>query len=128
MDNVREGRIIAAWSLLDFCREKGSKMSIGPNKDKDGNEFMSIEFNNGVKRTFVDFGEKLKDGLTKDEILSNFDQLQVVELQTLPEVLEKRMKLKAEGKNVQLETYKLCPVHQREGWETIDVFAQLGIS
>jgi len=120
-----ENRIINSWSLLAFAQMKGADVAVGTCKAADGTQFQAISFSNGNQRTFVDFGESLQPGLSIQEIVANANDLQVVQLTTLPEVLERRQAKAAQtGKEIQLETYKLCK--KGEGsWQTVNLFAAL---
>lgn len=96
-------------------------MRVGTCTAKDGTQFPAVAFNDTEgHRTFVDFGNSLEGGLTFEEICAQADDLQVVELETLPEVLARR---KAEGR--QLETYKLCKVGEFS-WKGGSLKAALG--
>ena len=117
---TENSRIINHWSLIMFSELKGDDMRVGTCTAKDGTKFPAVAFNDGKNRTFVDFGSSLEGGLTFEEICAQADDLQIVELETLPEVLERR---KAAGK--QLETYKLCKVGEFS-WKGGSLKAALG--
>lgn len=120
-----ESRIIRSWSLLAFAQTFGGDVAVGTCKGQDGKEFQAVAFNNGSKRTFVDFGESLQPGLSLEEIVASVNDLQVVELQTTPEVLARRQaKAATTGKPVQLETYKLCKVGE-SSWKSVNLFAAI---
>lgn len=122
-----ESRIINSWSLFTFAQLKGADVAVGTCKASDGTSFQAVTFSQGNRRTFVDFGESLAPGLSLQEIVANANDLQVVELQTLPEVLERRQAKAAQtGKEVQLETYKLCKKGE-SGWQSVNLFAALGM-
>ena len=121
-----EGRIINHWSLIAFAQTFGAEVAVGNCHAADGTEFPAVSFTKGDKRTFVDFGESLKEGLTFEEICAQANDLQVVELQTLPEVLARRVqKAKETGKEVQLETYKLCKKGE-SSWKGGNLLVALG--
>lgn len=120
-------RIINSWSLFAFAQLKGADIAVGTCTADDGTSFQAITFNQGSKRTFVDFGESLNGGLSFEEICAQANNLQVVELQTLPEVLERRRTKAAQtGREVQLETYKLCKKGE-SSWHGGNLFAVLGM-
>lgn len=120
-------RIIASVSLLAFAQTHGADISVGTCTAQDGTTFPAVAFTNGTKRTFVDFGKSLEGGLTFEEICAQAQELQVVELETLPEVLERRRQKALEtGKPVQLETYKLCKKGEST-WHGGNLFAALGM-
>lgn len=122
-----ESRIIKSWSLIAFAQEKGADIAVGTCTAQSGEKFQAATFSNGEKRTFVDFGESLQPGLSVQEIVANANDLQVVELQTLPDVLARRQAKAAQtGKPVQLETYKLCKKGE-SSWQTVNLFAALGM-
>ena len=124
---AQENRIINSWSLLAFAQMKVGDLAVGTCKAADGTAFQAVSFSNGNQRTFVDFGESLKEGLSLQEIVANANDLQVVELQTLPEVLLRRQQKAAQtGKEVQLETYKLCKKGETT-WQSVNLFAALGV-
>lgn len=123
----KENRIIKSWSLIAFAQEKGADIAVGTCTPQSGETFQAATFSNGEKRTFVDFGESLQPGLSVQEIVANANDLQVVELQTLPDVLARRQAKAAQtGKEVQLETYKLCKKGE-SSWQTVNLFAALGM-
>ena len=122
-----EGRIIRSWSLLAFAKEKGADVAVGTCQSSDGSKFQAVTFTKGDKRTFVDFGESLQPGLTFDEIVANANDLQVVELTTLPDVLARRQaKAAATGKPLQVETYKLCKKGENS-WQGGNLLVALGL-
>lgn len=119
------GRIINSVSLFAFAQEKGADIAVGMCKDSTGVEFPAITFTKDGKRTFVDFGKSLEGGLSFEEICAMANDLQVVELETLPEVLERRVaKAKETGREPQLETYKLCKKGE-SSWHGGNLFAAL---
>lgn len=123
----KENRIIKSWSLFAFAQEKGADIAVGTCTAQSGETFQAVTFSNGKKRTFVDFGESLQPGLSVQEIVANANDLQVVELQTLPGVLARRQAKAAQtGKEVQLETYKLCKKGE-SSWQSVNLFAALGM-
>ena len=127
MAQNNEGRIIKSWSLIAFAQEKGADIAVGTCPGQDGSTFQAVSFSQGDKRTFVDFGKSLQPGLSVQEIVANVNDLQVVELQTLPEVLARRQAKAAQtGKPVQLETYKLCKKGETT-WQSVNLFAALGM-
>lgn len=127
MAQNNSNRIINSWSLLAFAQMKGADVAVGTCKAADGSTFQAVSFSQGDKRTFVDFGESLQPGLSVQEIVANANDLQVVELQTLPEVLARRQAKAAQtGKPVQLETYKLCKKGENS-WQSVNLFAALGM-
>lgn len=122
-----ESRIINSWSLFTFAQLKGADVAVGTCKASDGTSFQAVTFSQGNQRTFVDFGESLAPGLSLQEIVANANDLQVVELQTLPDVLARRQAKAAQtGKEVQLETYKLCRKGE-SSWQSVNLFAALGM-
>lgn len=122
-----ESRIINSWSLFTFAQLKGADVAVGTCKASDGTSFQAVTFSQGNRRTFVDFGESLAPGLSLQEIVANANDLQVVELQTLPDVLARRQAKAAQtGKEVQLETYKLCRKGE-SSWQSVNLFAALGM-
>lgn len=127
MAQNNSNRIINSWSLLAFAQTFGGDVAVGTCMAADGTAFQAVSFSKGDKRTFVDFGESLQPGLSVQEIVANANDLQVVELQTLPEVLVRRQaKAAATGKPVQLETYKLCKKGE-SSWQSVNLFAALGM-
>lgn len=126
METKNESRIINSVSLFAFAKAHGGNIAVGMCKAEDGTEFPAVTFSDGKKRTFVDFGKSLEGGLTFEEICAQVNDLQVVELKTLPEVLERRKaKAAATGKEVQLETYKLCKTGETS-WHGGNIFTALG--
>lgn len=127
MAQNNEGRIIKSWSLIAFAQEKGADIAVGTCQGQDGSTFQAVSFTQGDQRTFVDFGESLQPGLSFEEIVANVNDLQVVQLATLPEVLARRQAKAAQtGKPVQLETYKLCKKGE-SSWKGGNLFVALGV-
>jgi len=121
----QENRIIGHWSLIMFAKMKGSDIEVGTCKDSAGTEFPAMTFSDGKTRTFVGFGGSLEGGLTFDEICTQVEKLQVVELETSPETLARRKaKAEATGKPLQKETYKLC-IKGETNWVGGNLFAAL---
>lgn len=120
-------RIINSWSLFAFAELKGADIAVGICTASDGTTFPAVTFSKGNNRTFVDFGKSLANGLTFEEICAQVNDLQIVELQTAPDVLERRKQKALEtGKEVQLETYKLCTKGE-SNWHGGNLFAALGM-
>ena len=128
MAQNNEGRIIRSWSLISFAQTFGAEVAVGTCQGADGSSFLAVSFTNQQgKRTFADFGESLQPGLSFEEIVANANDLQVVELTTLPEVLARRQQKAVEtGKPVQLETYKLCKKGENS-WQGGNLLAALGV-
>ena len=84
-----------SWSLISFAA--GKQMKLASLKGENG-EFKSVVFIDGSNYTFVSFSSKLGE-LTAREIVSQKDQLQVVELNS--------------------GTYKLCRRGKGNAWEDI---------
>lgn len=120
MDTINNSeRIIASYSLFAFAQKFGSDIHTGICTPATGDKFPSCIFSDGNRRTFVDFGESLKQGLTFEEIVAMADDLQVVQLAVDPEVLERRRNAQR-----QLETYKLCKKGD-SSWKGGNLFAAL---
>ena len=123
----KENRIVNSWSLMAFAQMKGADIAVGTCTAQSGETFQAVTFSNGSKRTFVDFGGSLQPGLSLQEIVANANDLQVVELQTLPDVLARRQAKAAQtGKEIQLETFKLCKKGE-SSWQSVNLFAALGM-
>ena len=84
-----------SWSLISFAF--GKQMKLATLNGENG-EFKSVVFINGSDYTFVSFSSKLGE-LTASEIVSQKDQLQVVQLNS--------------------GTYKLCRRGEGNTWEDI---------
>ena len=110
-------RIINSYSLVAFAQKFGSDLSVGTCTSSGGEKFQVCAFNDGNRRTFVDFGKSLEGGLTPEEIKAQINDLQVVQLNVEPDVLERRTAAKK-----QLETYKLCRKGE-SNWSSINLFA-----
>jgi hypothetical protein len=118
----KETRIINHWTLLAFAQEKGADVAVGTCTAADGSSFQEISFTNQKgHRTYVDFGESLQPGMSFQEIVANANKLQVVELETIPEVLERRRQ-----KGAQLQTYKLCKIGENT-WQGGNLLVALGV-
>ena len=89
-----------SWSLVDFAKANGqlklTKEFVNPNT---GETFRSLAFVNGQNVTLVGFSSNLGE-LTPNEIVTQKNELQVVELET--------------------GNYKLCK-SSSDHWETIDL-------
>ena len=118
MTQNMEKRIIRSWTLFAFAKQFGGKLSVGTCTNQGtGDTYPACTFDNGEKRTFVGFGESLKDGLSTAEIVKRKDSLQVVQLQPDAETIARRRE-----KGTQEETYKLCVVGENS-WDTVDLLA-----
>lgn len=126
MNTNTESRIINHWSLFAFAQEFGADIAVGTCKSSTGEAFPASTFTKNGKRTFVGFGGSLEGGLTFDEIVAQANNLQVVQLETDKETIERRSKrAKETGEDVQMETYKLCKKGEST-WQGGNLFAALG--
>lgn len=126
MNTNTESRIINSWSLFAFAEKFGGDIAVGVCRDSAGEEFPASTFTKNGVRTFVTFGGSLEGGLSFEEIVAQSDSLQVVELETSKETIERRMqRAKETGETAQLETYKLCKKGE-SSWQGGNLFAALG--
>lgn len=112
--------IIATWSFIGFAQaQKAKKVFSAPFVSSETNEeFKSLVFKKTADRsekgTLVNFSKNLK-GISDADIIRKKDELQVVQIEVAPEVLERR---KREGK--QLESYILCE-YGESSWNELDL-------
>ena len=112
--------IINSWSFMTFAKSVEAKKVFTANftSSETNEDFRSLVLKKTADRsekgTLVNFSKNLK-GISDADIIRRKDELQVVQIEVAPEVLERR---KREGK--QLESYILCE-YGESSWNELDL-------
>jgi len=106
MANTNGLNVLNSWSFIGFGMSHGD---VATQPTANGGKCLVFTDPISNKDTYVSISHKLPEDLTREYLIENARNLQVIETQPDAESLARRNERAAQGLPTQMESYVLCP-------------------